>query len=165
MIAAVVWLGLGLAADDTLLAPTLADFDRSLARVERLLESAHDEGVRLGLAQSAWIDAGCLTGPCDVTRAAAVAVEVQEAGHHDRELIQGARAELDRLRRISVEQTVAPLVDAPRHARLAAAVSRASVAANTWSVRVAWYTRFVAPWVAAHADAVRAACVPTKATP
>ncbi len=165
MIAAVLWLGLGLAADDTLLAPTLADFDRSLARAERLIEASHDEGVRLGLAQSAWIDVGCLTGPCDPTRAAAVAVQVQEAGHHDRELIQGARAELLRLRRISVEQTVAPLVDSTRRARMAAVQARATVAANTWSVRVAWYQRFIAPWVAGHSSAVAAACVPPKAAP
>lgn len=165
MIAAVLWLGLGLAADDTLLAPTLADFDRSLARAERLIESSHDEGVRLGLAQSAWIDVGCLTGPCDPAQAAAVAVRVQEAGHRDRELIQGARAELLRLRRVSVEPTVAPLVDSNRRARMAAAQARASVAANTWAVRVAWYQRFIAPWVSGHADAVRAACVPPRATP
>lgn len=165
MIAAVLWLGLGLAADDTLLAPTLADFDRSLARAERLIESSSEEGVRLGLAQSAWIEVGCLTGPCDVARAATVAAQVQEAGHRDRDLIQGARAELSRLRRISVEQTVAPLVDANRRARMEAAQGRASVAANTWAVRVTWYERFISPWVVRHPDAVNAACAPSGATP
>lgn len=165
MIAAVLWLGLAQASDDSLLAPTLADFDRSLARVERLVEEANTEAARLGQSQADWVAIGCMTGPCDAARAATVAVTVQEAGHRDRELIQGARAELTRLTRVADEPTVSPLVDAPRRARLERAQARATAAASTWSVRVAWYKRYIAPWVASHPAAVAAACVPARVAP
>jgi hypothetical protein len=148
------------ASGDHLLAPTVEDLDRSLARVERLLERAEEEGDRLADAQRAWVDEGCVLWTCPPGRAAALAVASRAAGHDGRDLLQSARAELDRAERMATFGAVRPLVEGPRARRKAALGPRLDAAVRTWLVRAGWQRRWIEPWAVGHGWLVGRTCLP-----
>ncbi|MCB9683264.1 MAG: hypothetical protein H6733_17495 [Alphaproteobacteria bacterium] len=152
-------------ASDDLLAPTLEDLDRGLARAERLLDDADTAMDGLATAEAAWVTEGCVANRCAFDRALQLVVASRSAGHDARDLVQSARAELTRVHRMASFDAVRPLVDTRRQQRMERLDARAGTVSEAWSVRTAWYVRFVEPWARRNATAVARACVPDDPPP
>lgn len=143
-----IWLWLMLAGADDLLAPRLTTLEASMARTAELLDSAKVFQEQLALAQSLFVSEGCATGGCPQERAAQLIVDAQYAGHSSRDLLQSARAELDRMLVIAEAPTVRPLLDDERREAIELIRRRAEGAVRAWLVRTAWYEERMAPWAA-----------------
>jgi hypothetical protein len=139
-------LAMSLASNDELLTPRVGTLDRQLIRVERLLGEAERYQRALARAQSAFVLEGCARGGCPAVRAAGLIVTAQTNGHSGRDLLQSARAELDRARRTASSPLVKPLVGEARSRRLGDLAMDTEQATRAWLIRSSWYERVMRPW-------------------
>jgi hypothetical protein len=142
LIAAIAWARSG----DELLAPRVSHLEESMTRTTRLLDQARVFQDQLASAQSLFVAEKCSQGGCDPDRAAQLIVDAQYAGHASRDLLQSARAELDRALAISSAETVQPLLDDARREAVDNLRKRTEAATRAWLVRTAWYEDRMAPW-------------------
>lgn len=152
-------VGLGARGSD-LLAPQRGDLDASLDRVAGLLDGGRVALSALAAAQAAWVEERCAASRCPVARGVVLIVTTQDAGHDARDLVQSARAELDRAEHIASAETVGPLLDPARRRRLAALSEEVEAVARGWETRAAWYERYQAPWAWRFRWSVSRACAP-----
>lgn len=142
----ILWMSLALGQSEELLAPRLDTLEASMARTADLLDSARVFQEQLAMAQSLFVSEGCATGACPPERAAQLIVDAQYAGHSSRDLLQSARAELDRTLAIAEAATVRPLLDDARREAIELIRRRAEGAVRAWLVRTAWYEERMAGW-------------------
>ncbi len=131
---------------DDLLAPRLVTLERSMARTTELLDQAKVFQDQLAVAQSLFVKDGCATGGCPPERSAQLIADAQYAGHASRDLLQAARAEMDRTVAISVAETVVPLLSDERREAVETLRHRSETATRAWLVRTAWYNKRMSPW-------------------
>lgn len=144
---------------DPRLAPTLQDLDASLDRATRLLARAAEAEDTLATAQLAWVDDRCPEGACPRVRVVDLVGDQLEAGRSLRADLQGARAELDRTRRMVAFAPLRSLLDPGRQARLDALLREVERRGRAYAARVAWTRAFVQPW-ATRAGVSQAVCPP-----
>lgn len=143
-----------LGAPPGLLAPSIADLDRSLDRLERLLDAAEEADAAWSSAQRAWVLAECPAWRCKSAVGARLAATARGAARRTRTFAQSARAEWVRARRILSFDAVRPLVREARAQRAARLLARLEQASRRYAVRLAWNERYVERWALAHASAV-----------
>lgn len=149
------------AAPPALLAPSVADLDKSLDRVQRLIERAEALDRSWGKRQQGWVLARCPTWACSAEVGAEIVLDLRQAARDMRRFAQSARAEWARADRIRTFDAVRPLVRGTRVRRWQTLEERLDRVSLRYSVRAAWNDRFVEPWAATHARTMaRLSCGP-----
>ncbi|HMV67583.1 MAG TPA: hypothetical protein PKA64_12090 [Myxococcota bacterium] len=158
-----IWLALA-APSDELLAPRLDTLEARMARTVELLDAARVFQEELAMAQSMFVAENCPQGACPPERAAQLIVDAQHAGHASRDLLQSARAELDRMLAIAEAPTVVPLLDDARREAIELIQQRTQGAVRAWLVRTAWYEERMKAWAVKLKARVDATCAREPAT-
>lgn len=148
------------ATPPALLAPSVADLDKSLDRIESLLGRSQKSDTRWSKAQKDWLKT-CVRSPCPRDVGATQILELRAAARSTRVFIQSARAEWSRAERIRSFQAVRPLIQGPRNQRREEVFIRLDRAERRFAIRLAWNERFAETWATRFAEALkRTACGP-----
>ena len=163
MILPVVLVSTALAAPADLLAPSIADLDRSLDRLQSALRSARDVDGRWSKLQEAWVTTECAVWACSSSIGAAQVVRLRAAARAGRRFAQAARAEASRTDRIRSFDAVGPLIQGARRRRVRRLLRELDLISRRFATRLAWNARFVERWAAGHAGAIRTiSCEPDR---
>ena len=142
-------------ASESWLSPRVEHLDAHLLRAEALLTEAHAHHGTLAAAQLQFAEGGCADQRCPAQRGVALVRVMRREGRDARDLIQAARAEIDRAARLARREAVAPLVDAEREDRLTAQQRDVDALSRRWLARSAWHRQYVEPWERRHARLLR----------
>jgi len=137
------------AADAPDLAPGVPELLAAEARLDALLDTAQATGRATSRLQTAWTRLPTPATPCADAERVALGWRIERFGSAWREASQAARAQADRVRRIRVAPTVAPLVDARWSARLDRQLGEAEASALGLLEASAWEASYVRPTLGA----------------
>jgi len=127
-----------------LLVPDLQQLQNRLAAAEAHRQGAQQIGVALGRIHNTMTLRDALA--CEIEEAVTLASRSAHFGAAQREFLQSARAEHQRLQRIAVAPTITPLLDAPIRDRLEALDAALQVEVSRWQIAGGWHARYVEPW-------------------
>lgn len=131
------------------LAPGAPELIGAQQRLEALLATSQATGRATARLQAAWTTLPTPKSACDDTARLALGWRIERFGAAWREASQAARAQAERVRRLSGAATVAPLVDAKWSATLEGLRARAEHDARAFLEASAWEVAWVRPVLAA----------------
>ncbi len=131
------------------LAPGAPELIAAQQRLEALLATSQAAARATARLQAAWTSRPAPRSPCADAERLAIGWRIERFGAAWREASQAARAQAERVRKVSGAATVAPLVDAKWSARLEALRARTDRDARAFLEASAWEVAWVRPALAA----------------
>lgn len=156
----IAWLLALALADDAKLAPTFDDLDVALDRTLVLVIQAEAHLEVMSDAQSGWVARACTANKCPWKVGAELVATARKAGHEARDVVQSARAQLERAQTIADSPLLAPLLDDVQRDRVVYVERETEALVKAYLVRTAWYKRYMSGWAWKYKWAVEDRCAP-----